>query len=437
MSPFRIALVGRPNVGKSSLFNALLGYRRTIVLNQPGTTLDIVQEKVDWGSGTILLSDSMGLNTGEDEETLVRLLAESDACLFVVDALSGPTPFDRVVVDRIRARGIPFLLCINKSEAKRSEGAASFGELRADAFVEISAAHRTNLDVVKEWCRHLMKEPGQGLASVALTIAIVGRPNTGKSTLMNRLCGRSVSRVSDKPHTTRDSVSFDVETPKGLIRFVDTAGMRRPRAKKEDLENYSINASTRAIEKADVVMLLIRADEPITDQDMRLLSLLQRKGKPSLVLLNFWDKVPAKEKRNVIDNSDFWKLLGDLPTLPLSGATGHNVDKMLRRSWKLASTSEKRIKTSELNRMVESIVSRNPPPTVGTQNFNILYASQVAVKPPTFVLFVNRKQALPASYQKFLSNAISRYLRYEGQPIRLFFRAAKKEAASKQPWIRK
>jgi GTP-binding protein len=427
---FHVALVGRPNVGKSSLFNALLGYRRTIVANLPGTTLDIVREKVDWGAGPFFLSDTMGVDSENDRENLLKILSQVDAVLFVVDALSGPTPFDRFVGDEVRNSELPTLLVVNKSDAKRSEGEASFGELAVDETLAVSASHRYHLEVLKEWCLEAQRESGMSSSAgpierPELSVALVGRPNTGKSTLMNRICGTSVSRVSPIAHTTRDSVSFEKMMPQGRVKFVDTAGMRRPRSQKDAIEQFSIAASTRAIETADVVLLLIRCDEEIADQDMRLLSLLERKGRPTVVLLNFWDKLDSKQRKHFLEDSEFAPYLKHFRTLPLSGATGFNVERALELAWKLGRDAKRRVKTAKLNEVVERIIARNPPPAVGARNFNILYASQVSVRPPTFVFFVNRKAALPASYQKYIQHQLMKSLHLKGQPIRLVFRAGK------------
>ncbi len=460
---FTIAIVGRPNVGKSSMFNALLGYRRSIVLDMPGTTLDLISEKVDWGTGFFRLMDTLGVNDETDSEALGTILSKADAVLFVVDALVGPTPFDRFLAREIHLAGVPVLMCVNKSEAKRSESETFFAELEFDEVLPISAAHRHNLSEVKEWCAaELAKNRPPGEAAKAaekrmsgldkliesisdypeelpdepvvdpkantLNIALIGKPNTGKSTLMNRLCGEEVSRVSPTPLTTRDAISFEMDTKDGLVRFVDTAGMRRPRSQKADLEVFSINASTRAIRAADIVLLMIACHEEISDQDMRLLSLIESEGKPTIVLLNFWDMLTPPQRKHFLEDSEFAHPLKQFRTVPISGLKGFNVDQVLPIAWKMAKACRKRVKTSRLNEIVDRIVKKNPPPATGNQSFNILYASQVKTEPPTFVFFVNRKQSVPASYEKFLTNQLRKHLNFKGQPIRIYFRAREKEA---------
>jgi len=418
------ALIGRPNVGKSSLYNALLGYRRTIVLDRPGTTLDLVREKVRWAS--LMLLDSQGIFDEGDSEALSEIINSADVFLFVVDAQSGMTPFDKWLHQEIAKTKKPTLLVINKSESDNANRAEDFAELGIGEVVEVSAAHRRGLDVLKEWC---CKEAGIALensedeSEKPIQLALIGRPNAGKSTLMNKLCRKRVSRVSPTPHTTRDPVSFEIEVGNRTVRLMDTAGIRRPRSRKESLEQFSIHASTRALKEADVVFLLINCSEAITDQDMRLLSLLEREKKPTVILLNFWDKLTGEQRRQFVKDSDFARYLKQFKTQPLSAKTGWNVDRLMPWVVKLYDQGQKRIKTSDLNRFVKDVISRNPPPAAGNGNFNILYASQVRTSPPTFIFFMNRKGNLPESYQRYLENQIKTRLGFKSQPIRLRFRA--------------
>lgn len=428
----QFSLIGRPNVGKSSLYNALLGFRRSIVLDKPGTTLDLVREKVKWAPLTLI--DSQGIFDEGDSEALKEILASSDVFLFVVDAQVGVTPFDQWLAKEIRKTKKPCLLIVNKCDGKKDFGAEDFSEFGFGEAIEVSAAHRKGLNEVKTWCRNVLglqeelqetdgfiRDSEEG----PIRLALIGRPNAGKSTLMNKLCRKKVSRVSPLPHTTRDPVSFEIESQGREVKIIDTAGIRRPRSQKESLEQFSIHASTRALKEAHVVFLLINCSEAITDQDMRLLSLIERSKKPTVVLLNFWDKLSGEERRHFIGNSDFSRYLKRFKTQPISGKTGWNVDKLMKWVVTLADQSEKRIKTSDLNRFVKDVISKNPPPAAGSGNFNILYASQVKTKPPTFIFFMNRKGNLPESYQRYIENQIKGRLGFKSQPIRLHFRAAR------------
>lgn len=439
-----IALVGRPNVGKSSLFNRLLGYRRTIVFDKPGTTMDTVGEKVTWGNQPLHLVDSQGIFDEGDSRVIESLISKSDACLFVVDAATGPTPFDSWIAGLLKQARKPVLVLANKSDASRGNSHLDFSELGFENIIPVSAAHNRNVDQVKSWCLALQGEtlpPGEPVRrplrlddasgeegaekpedDAPLTLALVGRPNTGKSTLMNQLCRLEVSRVSPIPHTTRDPVSHELETPKGIVRLIDTAGIRRPRSKKDQIEVFSIQAATRTIHQADVVFLLIAAHEPMTDQDMRLLNLVEREGKPAAVLLNFWDRLNPSDRKKFLEDSEFSAYVSRFRTLPIAGLTGWNVDQALPLAFRLFKQAHRRVKTSKLNRIVENIILRNPPPTAGRQNFNILYASQVKVDPPTFVFFMNRKGNLPLSYQRYIENKLRSALGFRGTSLRVFFR---------------
>lgn len=420
-------LIGRPNVGKSSLYNALLGYRRSIVLDKPGTTLDLVREKVNWAPLTLI--DSQGIFDEGDEQALKEILETTEVFLFVVDGQVGVTPFDRWLAQEILKTKKPTLLIVNKCDGNKAGSLSDFSELGFGEGVEVSAAHRKGLNELKEWCRgHLNVSPTEEIfeeEEEPIKLALIGRPNAGKSTLMNKLCRKRVSRVSPLPHTTRDPVSFEIEQQGKRIKILDTAGMRRPRSEKESIEQYSIHASTRALKEAHVVFLLINSSEAITDQDMRLLSLIERQKKPTVVLLNFWDKLSGEKRRHFVEDSDFARYLRQFKVQPLSAKTGWNVDKLMTWVVKLAEQGDKRIKTSQLNKFVKEVIGKNPPPAAGSGNFNILYASQVKTKPPTFIFFMNRKGNLPESYQRYIENQIKGRLGFRSQPIRLYFRAAR------------
>lgn len=431
---FRVTLVGRPNVGKSSLFNALLGYRRSIVLDLAGTTRDEVAEDVDWGEGAFQFVDCFGAAEAPQLRDLESALSKADAVLFVVDAKSGLTPLDKDLAEAVARRNLPTLVIVNKTDAKISEDSTHFsGDLPFEEFAETSATHRRGLSEVRAWIAEQLKKKGVTKTVVdpaaepekVVKVAIIGRPNAGKSTLMNRLCGESVSQVSPIPHTTRDPISYKLNTRRGRITLIDTAGIRRPRADKEDVEIFSIQAATRTITDADVILLTINVSEKVTDQDMRLLNLVERSGKPAALLLNFWDLLKPPARKKFWEDTEFISILNRFPTLTISGRTGMNVDRLLPMASELAEKASGRIPTARLNQLVESIVTRNPPPSMGRGNFNILYASQVKAAPPTFVLFVNRKQSLPASYERYLTETLRNALELKGQSLRIFFRAAR------------
>lgn len=445
----QVLIVGRPNVGKSSLLNALLGYRRAIVWDEPGTTLDKVSEKVTWDGTSFYLVDSQGIFSEKDSAVLTQLIVEADLFLFVVDAIAGPTPFDLWIATQLKATRKRVLLCVNKVEAKAAHPETDFAELGFDETLSISAAHRFNFAALKTWVRYAVGLPpievkGEGdegetdewsrktavtEGEAPLSIALIGRPNTGKSTLMNRLCGTMVSRVSPIPLTTRDPVNWEMDTPQGRVRIIDTAGMRRPRSEKSSIETFSIQASTRMMRQADVVFLLIGSAEGVTDQDVRLLNLIVREGRPTAVLLNFWDCLGSTERKHFVEGTDFKSYLDNFHLLPISGLKGFNTNQILPLAFRLYKQAQKRVKTSHLNEIVEKFVASNPPPTAGRQNFNILYASQVRVDPPTFVFFMNREGNIPKSYRTYLEKKLRSRLGFKGQAIRVLFRGEKPRSA--------
>lgn len=417
----KIVLIGRPNVGKSSLFNALLGFRRSIVVDQPGTTLDLISEKIDWADAELL--DSQGIFSEGDNIILREALLVADAAIFVVDATAGVTPFDSWIAKELYLMKLPVLLVINKVEAKGAYTESEFSKLHFDERVTTSVAHRTNLEFVKDWIKEFAGVKAEGETNdEPVRVSLVGRPNTGKSTLMNLLCKKNVSRVSPIPLTTRDPVRFEFFKGEELIELTDTAGMRRPRAKKDLIENYSIHATTRTIRNSDVVILMINSSEAITDQDMRLLSLLEREGRPALVLFNFWDLLDHKQRKEFVANSDFSRYLANFMTMPISAKTGFQTEKIMATAERLYKQSNKRVKTSKLNKIIESMLAKNPPPAAGNGNFNIMYASQVRVDPPSFVFWLNRKTNLPEHYRNYLTNQLREKLGLKSQALRVVFR---------------
>ena len=418
---FNLLIIGRANVGKSTLCNALLGYRRSIIYDEPGTTRDIVMGKANWGKGEFCLFDTQGVFDESDVAWLGSELKKASACLLVVDAGSGPTPFDQLVVRAARLQKVPVLLVINKCDKPDAYLSEDFAGLGVGEIVEVSAAHRRSIDQVKAWALERQPDRADILEGAEpIHLAIVGRPNTGKSTLLNRLARSKVSRVSPTALTTRDPVYCDISFKGQSIRLIDTAGVRRPRSQMEAIEALSVQASTKTIERADVVFLCVASDEGVTDQDLRLLSLIERKKKPVAILFNFWDRLSREEQRRVWQ--DRAHPVRNFEALPVSGKTGYNLSRLLTVATALSAGACKRFSTAEVNKVVRSIVERNPPPVRGSRTFNILYTSQVKTQPPTFVFFMNRKAALPGSYRRFLENELRKRFRFSSQPIQLFFR---------------
>jgi GTPase len=436
----RVLLVGRPNVGKSSLFNAMLGYRRTIVLDMPGTTVDFIWEKYSWDDASekrqVLLGDTRGIMASFDMKQVTDAFKDIQAVLFVVDAVSGITPDDQEIARQLHRAELPVLMVVNKTDASRGTS-PEFYELGFAELVETSASHRAGIDAIQSWMKPfsvVIPEPEAEAEEIKepVKLAILGRPNAGKSTLVNLLAGRAVSEVSPKALTTRDPVHVEIEFEGNAIKLLDTAGLRRPRSRMEQVEKFSVNATTRTIREADVVLMMIASHEAITDQDMRVLNLLQREGKPCAVLLNFWDELDRDQRDHFLKDSEFAPYLKDFKVVPISAKTGFQVDQILPLACQLRTKATQRVKTAKLNEVLKKLLEENPPPSIGRYHFNILYASQVKVDPPTFVFFTNRAHLVPDSYQRYLEKRIRDRFGYKSQAVRLIFRSASKRTTPGQ-----
>jgi GTP-binding protein len=430
--------VGRPNVGKSTLFNRILGRREAIVEERPGVTRDRKELEADWRGRTFLLVDTGGWLPGGsalDEKVSrqsERAVDEAAVVLLVVDATVGITEEDARVADLLRRRGRPTLLVANKvDDAGREAAVWEFVGLGLGDPVPISALHgRGTGDLLDALVRLLPDaEPSSGAGAEPragsgarggpdgdrpFSVALVGRPNVGKSTLFNRLIGDERSVVHDLPGTTRDTVDTIVETPEGPVRFVDTAGMRRKSRIGEGAEYYSLVRALQAIDHADVALLVIDATEGVAHQDQRLAERIDAAGCPVVVLLNKWELLDA-EARDALGRQLGRKLafLGDSPVLRISALTGKGVGRLLPA---LADTIEdyhRRVPTREVNRVLREAQAAQPAP----HGARVLYATQGAVDPPTFTLFANRD--LPAPYLRYLERRLREAFGMGATPIKL------------------
>ncbi len=445
---FTVWIIGRTNVGKSTLVNALLGYSRSIVFDEPGTTRDVVSDVVDWGKGAIRVCDTQGIfgeadlkwldsqipkpailsarpsekpSEASSKDASVVPSEKASVILFVVDATSGVTPFDEMIGELVRRSGLRALMVVNKIDVPSGEGASAFSSLGMDDSVEVSAVHRRGSAGIREWVLNVQQGGDTTAVKPAIRLAIIGRPNTGKSTLLNRLAREKVSLVSPQPLTTRDPVFCDRIVKGQLVRLIDTAGLRRPRSRMERIEEFSVKSTTETIDRAEVVFLLIDSREGLTDQDMRILGLLERRHKPSAILYNFWDRLSRPEQRTVWENRT--AAVQNFETMPISGKTGYNLNRLLPLGVDLSERGGERIPTGKFNSIIRSIIDKNPPPSRGRGNFNILYAIQASARPPTFVFFMNRKENFPGNYKSYLENELRSAFGYKSQPIRLLFRA--------------
>lgn len=453
----RVVLVGRPNVGKSTLFNRLSGERRSIVTSIAGTTRDVITHPVTWGDARFDLTDTGGL-FGASEDPLHELVVErgqralksADLIVFVVDGREGLIPGDQEIAAAARETGVPVILAINKMDDRRGrDGALELYKMGFDSVVEISAEHGQAVGDLLEvivgilpQARARAVEPDaldalaapdapdapDAPASSETAIAIVGRPNAGKSSLVNRLLREERMIVSEMPGTTRDSVDSLLTWHRRQFRIVDTAGIRKPGkvSKSGQVETLSVMLAKRAIERADVVVLVIDATVGPTDQDGAIAGAAKDAGRGVIVAANKWDlmKEQGPEAAKVFDENLRYQLkfLDFAPILHISAATGERTPKLLEMVDKVYAATRKRVPTGELNRFIEKITGAAPPVTASRRNMRVMYAAQAAVAPPTFILFTNSLTKLHFSYERFLENRLREEYGFLGAPIRIQIR---------------
>jgi GTP-binding protein len=458
-----VAIVGRPNVGKSTLFNRLIGERLAIISDVSGTTRDRVYGVAEWNGRRFTVVDTGGLELqpGTPIEARVQdqarvAMEEADVILFVVDAAAGLAPLDHEVADRLRRASKPTLLVVNKADNPRREAeAAEFYALGFEPTITISAQHGRNTGDLADMIVWELPPPGEAEASVPAEselsegeldelaeteigpprVAIVGRPNTGKSTFVNRVLGHERMIVSEVPGTTRDPVDTAVEVDGEPMILVDTAGIRRRGSIEKGIERYSVLRSMKAIDRADVAVVLTDATEGYTAQDAHVVGYVLDAARGIVLVINKWDVV---EKDG--HTADAWikALRREAPYLAwadivfASGLTGQRVERILREARRVAEERYRRIATGDLNRVVTDAVRAHPPSHVRNRLPKVLYATQVGVAPPTFVIFVNDPELIHFSYRRYLENRIRDAYGFLGTPIRLIFRARASEEAARR-----
>ncbi len=431
-----VAIVGRPNVGKSMLFNKLTGRRTSIVEDTPGVTRDRIYGDCEWCGRTFSLVDTGGIEPGTENDMLkfMRRQAEigielANAIIMVADVRSGVTAADQDVATMLRKSGKPVALAVNKCDSTGgvNPDAFEFYALGIGDLFETSAVHGHGTGDLLDWVlENIPEDSAEEEESDVVSVAIVGKPNVGKSSLLNRILGEERVIVSDVAGTTRDAIDSYFENETGKYRFIDTAGMRRKSKVDDAIEKYSGLRSISAIERADVCLILIDANDGVTEQDTKIAGLVHEAGKAAIIVVNKWDAVEDKETNTMRDMEA--KVRQDLsymlyaPVLFLSALTGQRVDRLYQVIQDVYAQNTSRITTGALNSVLADATARVQPPTDKGRRLKIYYMTQASTKPPHFVIFCNDARLFHFSYQRYLENQIREVFGLQGTPIRITIR---------------
>ncbi len=433
MSKPTVAIVGRPNVGKSTLFNRIMGGRPAIVSEQPGTTRDRHFGDADWQGRRFWVVDTGGLLPESDDsmDRAVRrqvefALDESDVVVFMVDGREGLNPVDRAIADRLRKAGRPVLLAVNKLDnLEQSTEQYGFYSLGFGDAVGVSAAIGKGsgdlLDAIVE--RLPPYDPAEDEETI--NVAVVGRPNVGKSSVVNRLLGEERHVVAPEAGTTRDAIDSVLRFQGKTLNFIDTAGLRRKAKVEDDLEFYSTLRTERAIERAQVAVLVVDAAVGLHNQDLRIATQAWDEGAGLIVLVNKWDLIEEKDANTARHGQEALvakaPFLRYVPFLYVSALTGQRVRKVLDLILEVAAGRERRVPTAEVNKVLATLIERNAPPQKPGEEVKLLYASQIATAPPTLAIVSNRPDEVPESYQRYLAHGFREAWPFTGSPLRLKF----------------
>ncbi|MBW1990977.1 MAG: ribosome biogenesis GTPase Der [Deltaproteobacteria bacterium] len=426
-----VAIVGRANVGKSTLFNRLTQSSQALVDDEPGVTRDRLFGTVTWDHHSFVLVDTGGLTSGDDElGSLVRrqaeaAVAEADAILLVMDGQEGPQPADEEVVAYLRTTGKPVLLVVNKIDHPGLEAnLADFYRFGLAPLYPVSAAHKIGLaTLLHDLVSRLPPVSEAPEEEAAIRVAVVGRPNVGKSSLINRILGEERVIVSERPGTTRDAIDTPFSYQGRDYVLIDTAGIKRRSRMLPGLERYMVLKAVRAIQRCQVAVLLLDAREGVTHQDLRIARLILDEGRGCLVGVNKWDLVEPGEGRRVLDQvRSGLEFLAFAPILPLSAKTGYHVARLFPLINEIYEQSGRRAGTRELNLLLEDITRQVRPPLFRYRPVKFFYLTQPETHPPTFVAFVNRPEGVPDSYRRYLVRQLRQGLGIPYAPIRLFLK---------------
>lgn len=430
-----VAIVGRPNVGKSTLFNNLVGDKVAIVDDMPGVTRDRLYRETSWCDCEFVIVDTGGLEPRNNDFMMSKIkeqaevaMNEADVILFIVDAKSGLNPLDEEIATVLRKKQKPVILCVNKVDdfTKQQDDIYDFYALGFDYLVPISGAHKVNLgdmlDIIVDIIGKLDIQEDE--VTDALKLAIIGKPNAGKSSLVNKLSGQQRTIVSDIAGTTRDAIDTMIEYKDKKYMLIDTAGIRRKSKVEESLEYYSVLRAIKTIKRADICILMLDANEGLTEQDKRIAGIAAEETKPIIIVMNKWDLVD-KNKTNMKKIRE--ELMAELPFLSyapiefVSALTGQRTTNLLELSDKIFEEYSKRISTGLLNTVLKDAIIMNMPPTRKGRVIKINYATQYSVAPPKFALFCNYPELIHFSYQRYIENKFREAFGFEGSPMIITF----------------
>ncbi|MEA2880808.1 MAG: GTPase [Bradyrhizobium sp.] len=443
---FTIAIIGRPNVGKSTLFNRLVGQKLALVDDEPGVTRDRREGEGRLGDLEFTVIDTAGLDEGAKGSLTARMqeqteaaISSADALMFVIDARAGLTPNDRSFADFARRASKPVVLVANKSEGKHGEaGAMEAWALGLGEPVQISAEHGEGLSDLYDSLRALMPERAEtqehddddviasdeDLSKRPIRVAIVGRPNAGKSTLINHLLGEERLLTSPEAGTTRDSISVEISWQGREFRVFDTAGLRRRSRIEQKLEKLSVADALRAVRFAEVVVLVMDAQNRFEEQDLRIADLIEREGRALVIAVNKWDLMEGKSNVAALrtDADHLLPQVKGVPVVAVSGLMGEGIDRLMAAVEQAWAVWNRRVPTAALNRWFEQAVDANPPPAVSGRRLKLNYVTQTKARPPSFVVFCSRADAVPESYLRYLVNSLRGFFDLPGTPVRITLR---------------
>jgi len=448
---FTVAIVGRPNVGKSTLFNRLVGKRLALVDHSPGVTRDRREGQARLGDLDFTAIDTAGLEQAAPESLTGRMqaqtnaaIAAADAVFFLVDSRAGVTPVDQAFANLVRRSGKPAILIANKSEGRAGAAGAleafalGLGEPIAvsaehdEGFADLYAALRAALP---EATAEPQDEAPRDDKAAPIRIAVIGRPNTGKSTLINRLLGQERLLTGPEAGITRDAIAVELEWRGRRFRIHDTAGLRRRARIEEKLEKLSVADALHAVRFAEVVIVLMDAERPFEDQDLRIADLVEREGRALVIGMNKWDLVESRAGaiKALREETDHWlPQVRGVGVVAVSALTGSGLDRLMTAAIEAHEVWNRRAPTSALNRWLAEVVAAHPPPAVSGRRIRLDYLTQPKARPPSFVLFLSRADAVPDAYQRYLVNSLRETFELPGTPIRLTLREKKNPYAKKK-----